>query len=268
MFWIRFKSALVFVPLMLVVSYLGGTIYAILILTALGIGAWEYCRLLKTMGYFVSYPLMLGGVLALLLLRLFFGFAGMDLMLVAVLTASAILSLNRFEKQDAQAVLTFALHISGILYLGWLGGYFFSLRALPNGAWWTMLSLGLVMLVDLGAYAVGLKFGKHKMFPRLSPRKSWEGYAGGVLFGVGFGALFGWVLKPVMPELAVWEGAVLGLVIGVLAPFGDLFVSMLKRIAGVKDSGTLIPGHGGILDRVDTWIWAVMLGYYLAQLFS
>jgi len=123
-------------------------------------------------------------------------------------------------------------------------------------------------LVDLGAYAIGLKFGKHKMFPRLSPRKSWEGYAGGVLFGVGFGALFGWVLKPVMPELAVWEGAVLGLVIGVLAPFGDLFVSMLKRIAGVKDSGTLIPGHGGILDRVDTWIWAVMLGYYLAQLFS
>ena len=90
MFWIRFKSALVFVPLMLVVSYLGGTVYAILILTALGVGAWEYCRLLKTMGYFVSYPLMLGGVLARTLAALFFGFAGMDLMLVAVLTASAI----------------------------------------------------------------------------------------------------------------------------------------------------------------------------------
>jgi len=268
MFWTRFKSALVFVPLILAVSYVGGAVYGLVILAALGIGAWEYWRLLKTMGYFVALPLMLGGILALLLLRLFTGFAYMDLALVVILVACAILSLDRFDKQDAQAVLTFALHISGILYIGWLGGYFFSLRALPNGAWWTMLSLGLVMLVDLGAYIFGVPLGRHKIFPRLSPRKSWEGYAGGILFGVGFGALLGLLLTPVMPELAVWEGALLGLVIGTLAPFGDIFVSMLKRIAGVKDSGTLIPGHGGILDRMDTWIWAVMLGYYLAQLFS
>ncbi|HOA21719.1 MAG TPA: phosphatidate cytidylyltransferase [Anaerolineaceae bacterium] len=268
MFWTRFKSALVFVPLMLAVSYLGGAVYAVLILAALGLGTWEYWRLLKTMGYFVSFPLLLGGVLALMILRLFSGFALMDLALVVILIASAIISLDRFEKQDAQAVLTFALHVSGILYIGWLGGYFFSLRSLPNGAWWTMLSLGLVMLVDLGAYLIGVKYGKHKIFPRLSPRKSWEGYAGGVLFGAGFGALLALILPAVMPELAVWEGALMGLVIGALTPFGDIFVSMLKRIAGVKDSGNLIPGHGGILDRTDTWIWAVMLGYYLAQLFS
>ena len=268
MFWTRFKSALVFVPLILAVSYVGGAVYGVFMLVVLGVGAWEYWRLLKTMGYYVSFPLMLGGVLALLLLRLFTGFTFMDLALVVVLVACAILSLNRFEKQDAQAVLTFALHVSGILYIGWLGGYFFSLRALPNGAWWTMLSLGLVMLVDLGAYAIGVKFGKHKIFPRLSPRKSWEGYAGGIFFGVGFGALLALLLPSVMPELAVWEGALMGLLIGALTPFGDIFVSMLKRIAGVKDSGSLIPGHGGILDRTDTWIWAVMLGYYFAQLFS
>jgi len=268
MFWTRFKSALIFVPLMLAVSYLGGAIYAVFILAAMGLGTWEYWRLLKTMGYFVSFPLMLGGVLTLMLMRLFAGFTSMDLALVVILTASAILSLNRFEKQDPQAVLTFALHVSGILYLGWLGGYFFSLRTLPNGAWWTMLSLGLVMLGDLGAYIIGVKFGKHKIFPRLSPRKSWEGYAGGILFGGGFGGLFGWILPPVLPELSVGEGALLGLVMGVLTPFGDIFISLVKRIAGVKDSGTLIPGHGGILDRTDTWIWAVMLGYYLARLFS
>ena len=268
MFWTRFKSALVFVPLILAVSYVGGAVYGVFMLAVLGIGTWEYWRLLKTMGYYVSFPLMLGGVLALLLLRLFTGFTFMDLAMVVILVASAILSLHRFEKQDAQAVLTFALHVSGILYIGWLGGYFFSLRSLPNGAWWTMLSIGLVMLVDLGAYAIGVKFGKHKIFPRLSPRKSWEGYAGGILFGAGFGALLGLILTPVMPELTVWEGALMGLVIGALAPFGDIFVSMLKRIAGVKDSGTLIPGHGGILDRTDTWIWTAMLGYYLSQLFS
>ncbi len=268
MFWTRFKSALVFVPLILAVSYIGGAVYGLVLLAALGTGAWEYWRLLKTMGYYVSLPLMLGGVLALLILRLFAGFAYMDLALVVILVACAILSLKRFEMQDAQAALTFALHVSGIVYLGWLGGYFFSLRALPNGAWWTMLSVGLVMLVDLGAYAVGVKYGIHKIFPRLSPRKSWEGYAGGILFGVGFGALLALLLTSVMPELAVWEGALIGLLIGALTPFGDIFVSMLQRIAGVKDSGSLIPGHGGILDRTDTWIWAVMLGYYFAQLFS
>ena len=75
-------------------------------------------------------------------------------------------------------------------------------------------------------------------------------------------------LQPVLPELALWEGAVMGLVLALVTPFGDLFISMLKRAAGVKDSGTLIPGHGGILDRVDTWLWAMMLGYYMVLVFA
>ena len=131
-----------------------------------------------------------------------------------------------------------------------------------------MVTLALVWMADLGGYIFGTKWGKHKMSLRLSPRKTWEGYLGGVIFAVLSGLILSLALRLVLPELALWEGAVMGLVIAWLTPFGDLFISMLKRAAGVKDSGTLIPGHGGILDRADTWLWAMMIGYYLVQLFT
>ena len=264
----RVKSALVFVPLLLLVSWLGGLIYFIFILVMLGIGTWEYWRLLKTMGYDVSFPLMLAGVELLLILRQVNGFAGSDIALLVILGASAIFSLVRYNKVEAQSVLTFGLHVSGILYLGWLGGDFLSLAALPKGNWWVMVTLALVWMADLGGYIFGTKWGKHKMSLRLSPRKTWEGYLGGVIFAVGSGMLLSLALQPVLPELALWEGAVMGLVLALVTPFGDLFISMLKRAAGVKDSGTLIPGHGGILDRADTWLWAIMLGYYLVLTFA
>jgi phosphatidate cytidylyltransferase len=264
----RVKSAFVFVPLLLLVSWLGGIVYFLFILVMLGIGTWEYWRLLKTLGYGVFLPLMLTGVEMLLILRQFNGFGGIDIALLVILAVSVIYSLFRYEKVEAQALLTFGLHVSGIFYLGWLGGYFFSLGGLPKGSWWVMVTFGLVWLVDLGGYIFGTNWGKHKMSLRLSPKKTWEGYIGGIIFGVGSGLLLSWLLKPVLPELALWEGAVMGLVLALLTPFGDLFISMLKRAAGVKDSGTLIPGHGGILDRADTWLWAMMLGYYLVLAFA
>ena len=264
----RVKSALVFVPLLLLISWLGGIVYFLAILAILGIGAWEYWRLLKTMGYDVSFPLMLAGVELLLILRQVSGFTATEWALLAILLGSAIISLVRYSKIEAQAVLTFGLHVSGILYLGWLGGYFLSLAALPKGNWWVMVTLALVWMADLGGYIFGTKWGKHKMSLRLSPRKTWEGYLGGVIFAVVSGLILSLALQPVLPELTLWEGAVMGLMFALVTPFGDLFISMLKRAAGVKDSGKLIPGHGGILDRADTWLWAMMLGYYLVLAFT
>ncbi len=264
----RFKSAFVFVPLLLLVSWLGGIVYFLFVLVMIGIGTWEYWRLLKTMGYDVSFPLMLAGVELLLVLRQVSGFAATEWALLVILLASAIFSLVRYSKIEAQAVLTFGLQVSSILYLGWLGGYFLSLAALPKGNWWVMVTLALVWMADLGGYIFGTKWGKHKMSLRLSPRKTWEGYLGGVLFAVVSGLILSLALQPVLPELTLWEGAVMGLVLALVTPFGDLFISMLKRAAGVKDSGTLIPGHGGILDRADTWLWAMMLGYYLVLAFA
>jgi len=101
------------------------------------------------------------------------------------------------------------------------------------------------------------------MSPRVSPKKSWEGYFGGILFGIVFAALFAslWHLR--VPVITPFKGAIIGLVMAVVTPLGDLGESMIKRQFGFKDSSNLLPGHGGVMDRIDSWIWAAVIGYYL-----
>lgn len=122
----------------------------------------------------------------------------------------------------------------------------------------------MIWLNDTGAYCVGSTLGRHKMFPRLSPKKSWEGFAGGLAFCLGAGAaawawynFTGW-------SLPIWLG--LGLTVCLFSTWGDLFESMLKRNVGVKDSGNIIPGHGGILDRIDSLLFVApaLLLYVMA----
>ena len=117
----------------------------------------------------------------------------------------------------------------------------------------------LIWLNDTGAYCTGSLFGKHKMFPRLSPKKSWEGFAGGLLFCLA-ASVVAWKCGIYDFSLIEWLG--LGVVACVFSTWGDLFESLLKRNAGVKDSGKIIPGHGGILDRIDSLLFvapAIML---------
>ncbi|MCP5098474.1 MAG: phosphatidate cytidylyltransferase, partial [Chloroflexi bacterium] len=120
-------------------------------------------------------------------------------------------------------------------------------------------------IADSAAYVVGKflagKFllGRHQLSPRLSPNKTIEGYVGGIFFAtlvtVIVGNLFG---------VVIWGAVLLGVLVSAISPLGDLAISLLKREAGVKDSGTLLPGHGGALDRVDSLVWSVTMGYYLA----
>ncbi len=109
---------------------------------------------------------------------------------------------------------------------------------------------------DTGAYIVGSKIGKNRLFPSLSPKKSWEGFFGGMLFSVISTTLLAYFLDVFMFDV-ITRGIILGIVISIFATWGDLFESMLKRNAGVKDSGSLIPGHGGILDRIDSMLFVI-----------
>jgi phosphatidate cytidylyltransferase len=116
-------------------------------------------------------------------------------------------------------------------------------------------------IADSGAYVFGKSMGRHKLSPRLSPNKTVEGYIGGIVVGTGFTVLIGYFLG-VDLVLAL----ILGLLVSIVSPAGDLGVSMLKRSAGVKDSGNFLPGHGGALDRIDSLIWSVAMAYYLLLL--
>jgi len=249
----------------------GGVFYFLLICVFLVGGAWEYVRMYRAVQVEPNEIVTIGGVLVVATARFFFEEAAIPLFVLSVLLAMTV-HLIAFERGRDQAALDFAVTVTGIVYLGWLGSYLLDLRQLPHGNWWLMLVLPIVWGGDTGAYSIGAVYGKHKMTPRLSPKKSWEGYFAGLFTAILFGAFFSYAFsslghQPLGGAISPLQGAFLGLVIGALAPLGDLGESMLKRQGGLKDSSNVFPGHGGFLDRIDSWIWAAALGYLMIQFF-
>ncbi len=241
----------------------GNVPYFIVIAAFLGIATWEYVRIFRIVNLSPSMLLTVGGVLFLLAARAFFSALAPAALTLLVLIAMTF-HLIAYERGRDQAATDFAVTLGGIVYLGWIGAYLLDLRNLDDGLWWLLLSLGSVWIADSAAYFVGSRFGRHRLSPRLSPKKSWEGYWAGVFFGTlgGVGLALLWHAVGGL-EVTWWQGGVLGLVMSVFPTLGDLGESMFKRQAGVKDSSNIIPGHGGFLDRVDSWLWGAVLGYYL-----
>ncbi len=150
----------------------------------------------------------------------------------------------------------------GLLYLPILLGHLGVLRLLPDGREWIFLTLLVIMGCDTFAYFVGVRFGKRKLYPAVSPNKSIEGAVGGLAGSVLAACLAKvWLL----PKIGLFEAVLIGLLLGVAGQLGDLFESLLKRACEVKDSGNMIPGHGGILDRLDSLLFAFPIVYYIAR---
>jgi phosphatidate cytidylyltransferase len=176
-----------------------------------------------------------------------------------------------YERGAPRSGTDFVVTLGGTLYVGWLASYLIALRGIPDGEWWVLLALPTTWVSDSAAYFVGRAYGRHPMAPRLSPKKTWEGYlagiVGGVLAGGGFGLGWGSLAGPgsLVNEI---HGAAVGVAIGLLSTLGDLGVSMIKREVGVKDTGSLIPGHGGALDRIDSLLWSGVLAFYLASVLA
>ncbi len=199
-------------------------------------------------------------------MRALLGFTLADLALSALVLAA--MAVEVFKPRDGieHAALNFVIVVAGVLYIGWLGAYLVSLRNLPGGKWWLLLVLLAVMFTDAGAFLVGRQIGRTPFSPVLSPKKTWEGYFGGILIAALLSALLGWLFGMLTPSITAQRGLLLGLIVSIVSPVGDLGESMIKRQFGVKDSSNLLPGHGGVMDRVDTWLWAAAIGYYLIGL--
>jgi phosphatidate cytidylyltransferase len=153
-----------------------------------------------------------------------------------------------------------------VLGVGWIAGCFAfmpMLRRLDHGLAWVFLLLALAWLADTGAYFAGRAFGKHKLYEAISPKKTWEGYVGGMICTTLGVFVTRWVA---LHELSVVDALVIGPVLGTAGVIGDLSESMLKRAFDVKDSGWIMPGHGGLLDRVDSVLFIAPLLYGYAVL--
>lgn len=144
----------------------------------------------------------------------------------------------------------------GVIYIGVAGVCLVWLREMPRGQEWTVLLFAVAWAADIAAYAVGSVVKGPKLWPRFSPNKTWSGFLGGLAAAMGAGAALSYLPRI---DLTVGTGAMIGLVAGLATMAGDLWESMLKRRFGVKDSGDLIPGHGGLLDRVDGLMFAVVV---------
>lgn len=257
---------LLLLPIGLAVILAGGWWFALGIALILGLAGFEYGRLFLAAGQRPSLPLLVGFCCLFALARYAWGFGGAPELLALVCLLGMAWHLVDFERGAPNSGSDMALTWGGVLYLGWIGGYFVSLRTLPDGAWWLLLVLPSVWLADSAAYFVGRRLGRHKLAPRLSPKKTWEGYLAGVAAGSVSGALLAvvwsrWAENPL--PFSIVNGLIIGTVLAVVTTLGDVGISMIKRQVQVKDSGSLLPGHGGVLDRIDSWLWAAVLGYYL-----
>ena len=165
-----------------------------------------------------------------------------------------------FRQNREHAFINWGWTVAGVLYTGWLLSFYIHIRAMENGAGWLFLVLGCTALSDVFAYAVGSNLGKHPLASSISGGKTIEGSIGGliasIIFAIATTLLFNLPLN-------YWQMILTGVIIAIFAQLGDLVESLLKRNMKAKDTGDVLPGHGGILDRIDSHLLVAPVAYYL-----
>ncbi len=273
----RWLTALIAMPIVLTFVWFGGWVAFAFVLLIVVLGTLELHNMMLHVGYhpliWISFGLSVLFLVAAMLpeqrlLILQIGLGG------AVLISFPWLF---YRKKLEGALVDWALTLAFSLYLGWPMSFFLLLRGneagtlhtatgqwlyLPRGGWWLLLVLLGVWGFDGAAFFAGRYFGRHKLAPNISPAKTWEGVLGGLVLSVAAG-----LVLTVVPLGVPWYLAILlGLLLGGAAVLGDLAESLIKRQTHVKDSGQIMPGHGGMLDRIDSLLFAVIVVYVFSQL--
>jgi len=268
---LRVMTAVVFVPILVLLAWIGGVPFLAFVLIVLALSMRELLHLLESKGL---HPHWKTGMVAVLLApiaivqrvrtgRLEEWHVGglMTVLVVAVLLAELRRGAGR------QAIANSAATLLAVLYVGWLGSHIVALRELTwitgesyaRGAAYALLPFVLVWACDTAAYLVGKRWGRHRLMPDVSPKKTAEGAWGGLLASIAAAFVARATFAPFLTAL---DAALLGILVGLFGQLGDLVESLLKRDADTKNTSELIPGHGGVLDRFDSLLFAAPVVYY------
>ena len=231
-----------------------------LVAVVLLLAQYELYSVLAKRGYRPAIPLGLAGGAVVLAGAYWRGTQALSFGVTLTLIGAALWFF--IDQNRDRVAISIAATVLGVVYVPMLGAHAILMRSLPDGIELTIAFIAAVAFYDIGAYASGSFFGKHKIAPDVSPSKTWEGAAGATVF-VFFMAL---IIGPHLGPLDLGSSALLALASSVLSPIGDLAESMIKRDLDVKDMGTIFPGHGGALDRVDALLFVAPAAYWLYRI--
>ncbi len=272
----RWLTAAIAMPIVLVFAWFGGWFAFVAVVLVVVLGTVELHNMLLHAGY---HPLIWMSFALSILFLLAAMFPPYRLSIIEISLGGSLLvsfSWLFFRKRLDGAMVDWALTMAISIYLGWPTSFLLLLRgyapgtfqhggliALPTGAWWLLVVLLGVWGFDGAAFFSGRYFGRHKLAPEISPGKTWEGVLGGLVLSIAAA-----LVLTVVPLHVPWYLAILlGVLIGMAAALGDLAESLIKRQTHVKDSGQIMPGHGGMLDRIDSLLFVAIVVYIFAQFF-
>jgi phosphatidate cytidylyltransferase len=265
MLYKRVISGLLFLPVFYLVTWVLPPVYFMaLVLAAVAVGQHEFYRMAQARG---SHPLQVPGIAvgALMVLQFYHPLVpALGTFLPVAAGALLIMIARLFSPRPVDgAIEDIASTFLGVFYVAMLFAYQVGVRAGEDGKQWLVFLYFIIWASDIGAYSIGIPFGKHRLYEKVSPKKSIEGLLGALVASAAMALLCRvWF----MPPIGAGEAIAIALMLAVVGTVGDLVESLFKRAAGVKDSGTIIPGHGGILDRMDIMLFAAPLLYYYLRM--
>lgn len=242
-------------------------LFVVFVTALVVVAVFELATALRTKGRLRSRWPLVGLSGAMVPLAFYFGPEGQ---LWAFLGAIALVAIIRalrplFDQPSLESTLPdIGVAIMVLGYVPFLAGFAVAIAALPGGQLWVLAGVVIVVAVDTGAYVTGLSFGRTPMAPKISPKKTWEGFAGSLIAALIAGSLLG----TLMLGLPLWVSLLLGAVLVGSATLGDLVESLIKRDLEIKDISSWLPGHGGFLDRVDSMLPSMAMLYVMVQIFG
>jgi phosphatidate cytidylyltransferase len=253
----RVLTTIIGLPLLIVIVCLGNPWFTLSISALAILAGIEFYR---AAGLLKVKPLSFTGLIMIGALCLSYFCPVPDIRTILIIMASVICAVCLLFLQNTERnIMKWLWTMGGIIYIGLMLSFWGELRSLDQGMQWVLWTVVVIMACDIAAFFSGRKWGRHALAPNISPKKTWEGAVGGALASIILGLLLNLVF--ILP-VSWWEVLILSLIVSLLGQAGDLVESVFKRNIGIKDSGHFFPGHGGVLDRIDSYIFTGVLVYY------